>query len=218
MMLSRFSRFGVTQMLLSSEMLKYCEMSNIVNAAGRGCFSRKFLLEKLIPLVAIVITLRSAIWASVPVTLTSLHAIHSLTNTEASSAIPSAFEATVVYSRGYESLLFVQDGDDALFVSPPTTAALLPGDRIFIKGKTQGSFRPLVIASSIKLLHHGSLPHPQAATFDELIRAQYDARLVTVHAIVRASDLVENVAAQRRSARLQLVTEDGHIEANVVRR
>ena len=196
-------------------MLKYCEMSNIVNATTRGCFSRKFLLEKLVPIVALVISLRSAIWASEPITLTSLHAIHSLTNTEASSAIPSAFEATVVYSRGYESLLFVQDGDDALFVSPPTTAALLPGDRIFIKGKTQGSFRPLVIASSIKLLHHGSLPYPQAATFDELIRARYDARLVTVHAIVRASDLVENGAAQRHSTRLQLVTEDAHIEANV---
>jgi diguanylate cyclase (GGDEF)-like protein len=214
-MLSKLSRFGVTQKLLSSEMLKYCEMSNIVNAATRGCFSRKFLLERLIPLVALVITLRSAIWASVPVTLTSLHAIHSLTNTEASRTIPVAFEATVVYSRGYESLLFVQDGDDAFFVSPPTTVALLPGDRIFIKGKTQGSFRPLVVASSIMLLHHGSLPDPQAATFDELIRAQYDSRLVTVRAIVRASDLVENVAAQRRSARLQLVTEDGHIEANV---
>jgi diguanylate cyclase (GGDEF)-like protein len=213
--MSKLFKFGATQELLSNQPLKYCRMSDISEGTAPGCFSRIFLLQKPILLVAIVLILRSATWASEPVTLASLHAIHSLGNAEASRAIPAAFEATVVYSRGYESLLFVQDGEDALFVNPPTTAALLPGDRIFIKGRTQGSFRPLVVASSITLLHHGSLPIPKAATFDELIRAQYDASLVTVHAIVRASDLVGNVAAQKRSARLQLVTNDGHIEANV---
>jgi len=211
----KLSKFGATQELLLNQTLKYRQMSNIAEGNTLGYMSPGSLLQKLIVLVALVLILRSATWASEPLTLTSLHAIHSLGNAEASRAIPAAFEATVVYSRGYESLLFVQEGDDALFVSPPTTVALLPGDRIFIKGKTQGSFRPLVVASSITLLHHGSLPHPQAATFDELIRAQYDARLVIVHAIVRASDLVGNIAAQRRSARLQLVTDDGHIEANV---
>src|SRR3569833_2780941 len=89
----------------------------------------ELLLRKLIVLVALVLISRSATWASAPVTLTSLHALHSLDNAEASRAIPAAFQATVVYSRGYESLLFVQDADDALFVSPPTTAALHPGDR-----------------------------------------------------------------------------------------
>ena len=213
--MSKLFKFAATRKLLSDEALKYCQMSDIAQGIAGRCFSRSFLLQKLIVLAALVLTFRSAAWASESVTLTSLHAIHSLGNSEASRAIPAAFQATVVYSRGYESLLFVQDGDEALFVAPPTTAALLPGDRIFIKGKTQGSFRPLVVASSITLLNHGSLPNPRAATFGELIRAQYDARLVTVHAIVRAADLVGNVATQRRSARLQLVTDAGHIEANV---
>jgi diguanylate cyclase (GGDEF)-like protein len=156
-----------------------------------------------------------AVWAEEPGTLTSLGAVHALSNAEASHAIPAAFEATVVYSRGYEHLLFVQDGDAAFFVNPPTTASLLPGDRVFINGETQGSFRPLVVASSINLLHRGALPKPARATFDELIRAEYDSRLVTVHAHVRAVDLVVSAVAPQRSARLQLLMDGGHIEANV---
>src|SRR5208337_3139173 len=102
--------------------------------------------------------------AAAPASLTTLRAIHALTNSEAGPALPVAFEATVVYSRGYERLLFVQDGGDAIFVRPPTSDQLAPGDRILIRGKTQGSFHPIVIAESIALLQHGALPAPIPAT------------------------------------------------------
>jgi diguanylate cyclase (GGDEF)-like protein len=208
-------KIGVSRELLPLEPLKYRRMSDIDGTRLVHPFpSWDFFLGKLAFLVIVLVS-SSVAWAWEGVTLTSLHAVHSLSNADASRAIPAAFEATVVYSRGYENLLFVQDGNEALFVNPPTTAALLPGERIFIKGKTQGSFRPLVVASSITLLRRSNLPIPQLATFDELIRAQYDSRLVTVHATVRASDLLGNAGAQKHSARLQLVMDDGHIEANV---
>jgi diguanylate cyclase (GGDEF)-like protein len=174
-----------------------------------------FVLRQLIPAGTFVLASLSAARASEPVPLTSLRAVHSLSNAEASQAIPVAVEATVLYSRGYESLLFVQDGDSALFVRPPSTSALLPGDRVFIKGMTQGSFRPLLVASAITLLRHGNTPKPVLATFDELIRGEYDSRLVTVEAKVRAADLVVSPAAPVRSACVQLLTEGGHIEAYV---
>jgi len=173
------------------------------------------LAQRLIPAVLMVAGSVSGAWAAGPSPLTSLASVHALSNAEASKGIPVACEATVVYSRGYESLLFVQDGNAALFVTPPTTAALLPGDRIFIKGKTQGSFRPLIVARTITLLHHGAPPRPKQATFGELIRAKFDAELVTVRAKVRAADLVVSAVAPRRSARLQLLMDGGHIEANV---
>ena len=43
--------------------------------------------------------------------LTSLRAIHALSNAQASHQLPVSFEATVTYYRGYERTLFVQDGD-----------------------------------------------------------------------------------------------------------
>jgi diguanylate cyclase (GGDEF)-like protein len=147
--------------------------------------------------------------------LTTLRAVHSLTNLEASHSLPVQFEATVVYARGYENLLFVQDEDAALFVRRPAGIALLPGDRVLIKGTTAESFRPIVVAHDVSLLHHGELPRAVPATFDQLIRSQFDCRLVRVHAVVRAADMVTSTVAPVRSALLQLVTEGGYIKVTV---
>ncbi len=67
----------------------------------------------------------------------------------------------------------------------------------------------------VTVLRHGDLPKPAPATFAELIRAQYDCRLVTIHAKVRAADLVMSANSSKRSSRLQLLMEGGHIEANL---
>ena len=166
--------------------------------------------------LAIAAAVSPTAWAAEHATLTSLRAVHALSNAEANLAVPAAFEATVVFTRGYDDLLFVQDGDAALFVtSYPSVPTLHPGDRIFVKGTTQASFRPLVVASAITVLHGGSMPKPEPATFEELIRTEYDCRLVTVHAKVRAADLVTAVGTPIRSARLQLLMDGGHVEANV---
>jgi diguanylate cyclase (GGDEF)-like protein len=172
-------------------------------------------MKKFIPAFVFLLGWTSVAWAAAPATLTTLQAIHALTNVEAKQAIPVAFEATVGYSRGYENLLFVQDGDYAIFVRPPTTATLTPGDRILVRGTTQASFRPLVVGNSVTLLHHGSPLRPIPTTFEELIRAQHDCMLVTVHAAVHAADLVTSLSVPVRSARLQLLAEGGHFEANL---
>lgn len=175
---------------------------------------RKAIRRLLCAFVMVAANQASALAAG-PAILTSLLAVHRLSNQDANSAVPVAFEATVVYSRGYESLLFVQDEDAALFVRPPSTSQWIPGDRIFIQGRTQGSFRPLVVASSITLAHHGKLPPPAQATWSRLIQAQLDARLAVVRATVRAADLVVRADSPVLSARLQLLMEGGHLEAYV---
>ena len=76
-------------------------------------------MKKLFLTFAVVLGCASAAWAAAPAPLTSLRAIRALTNAQASRKVPVAFEATVNYVRSYESLLFVQDGDSAIFVRPP---------------------------------------------------------------------------------------------------
>jgi diguanylate cyclase (GGDEF)-like protein len=172
-------------------------------------------MKKLISAFSVLLGLATAALAAESGTLTTLKAIHALSNAEASHAIPVAFEATVVYSRSYENLLFVQDGDAAIFVRPPSADNFTPGDRILIAGKTRESFRPIVLASKLTVLRHEAPPKPVPSTFEELIRGQNDSLLVSVRASVRAADLVISADAPVRSARLQLLTESGHIEANV---
>lgn len=146
----------------------------------------------------------------------SVQELHNLTNTEASRQIPASFDATVVYSRGYQRLLFVEDSHFAIFVLPADTTSYSPGDRIHIVGRTAASFRPIVVAGSITLIRHGETPIPTPARFEQLIRAELDSQLVSVRASVRAADVVTSQAAPNiRSARLQLTTEGGHLEAYV---
>ncbi len=172
-------------------------------------------MKRLFPFFALVLGCASAALAAPPPTLTSLRAVRALTNAKASNKTPVAFEATVGYVRAYENLLFVQDGDDAIFVRPPDSSHLVLGDRVLVHGTTQASFHPIVIADKIALLHHDAPPEPVPATFDELIRAQRDCQLVTVLATVRAADLIVSRTVPIRSTQLQLLTESGPIEAYV---
>ena len=143
--------------------------------------------------------------------ITSLRAIHGLSNAEASHQIPVSFDATVTYYRDYERTLLVQDGDVAIYVQPRVPSHLVPGDRIRVEGTTHDSFRPFITATGIKLLGHGALPPATPATFNGLIRADFDCRLVTVRATVRSVDLI--LSSDIPSLSMQLRTDGGTIDA-----
>ena len=170
-------------------------------------------MKSLIPAFAIVLGLTSAAGPAQPAMLTSLQAIHSLTNEDAKQAHPVKFQATVTYIRAYEHALFVQEGDEAIYVSVSPDEKLVPGDRILIKGTVQPSFHPYVQSDSITLLNHGALPTPLPVTYNQLINDPLDCRLVSVHAVVRSADLV--LSADRPSTNLELLSDGGNIEAIV---
>ena len=85
-------------------------------------------------------------------TLTTLAAIHALTNAQAEANIPVEFEATVTYYRDYERTLFVQDGDAAIFVLATTGLKLMPGDRVRVRGHDRAELPA----------HRGQQQHPTA--------------------------------------------------------
>ena len=139
--------------------------------------------------------------------LTSLHSVRMLTDAEADKALPVAFEATVTYIRDYEATLFVQDGDDAIFVMYTGPAALRAGDRVLIRGTSQPSFRPIVNSNDIVLLRHGGLPEPQRATFAEMIRGGMDCRYVSVRGMVRSAAVT--LSSGHHVTQLELVMDGG---------
>jgi len=145
-------------------------------------------MKWLIPAFAAVLGWATAVSAAAPAPLTTVRAIRDLSNADAGQLLPVAFEATVTYFVQPQHVLFVEDGGAAIFVSADTSVPLIPGDRVLIRGKTHGSFHPIVGADSVTLLHHGDLPKPVPATYDELIHGQDDCMLVTVRGIVRSAD------------------------------
>jgi diguanylate cyclase (GGDEF)-like protein len=145
--------------------------------------------------------------------LTTIHAIQGLSNLEAGKGLPVSFEGTVTYFRGYEQMLYVQNGDQAVFVQSPVGTQVQPGDVVQVNGKTLAGFRPSVAAESITVVGHAPLPSPVEASFDELIRADLDARLVEVFGVVRDAETIENSGV--RSTLLDLHVEGGEIGVTV---
>jgi len=158
------------------------------NAAGL-CPQRKSIFSSASLILAVLLAGVPGCLSAAPDTLTTLHAIHSLNHAQAAKQPSAAFEATVTYRRRGETTLFVQDAGEGLYVWADKKIKLAPGDRILVHGHANDSFRPIVIADSVALLHHGALPQPIPVTFDDLIRARHDCVRVAVRATVRSADV-----------------------------
>lgn len=171
-------------------------------------------MKRLVPAIVVLLGCSTAIGASSsrpsPAPLSSLAAVHALTNAEAGRHPPADFAATVLYFRAYEKTLFVQDGDAGIYVYPLVDIHLEPGDRVRIRGTARDSFRPYIVADAITRVGRVPLPPAVPVNFDDLIHARYDCRRATVRAQVRAADVL-NVST--RNAFLQLEAEGGEIDA-----
>jgi diguanylate cyclase (GGDEF)-like protein len=169
-------------------------------------------MKRLIPAIAVILGWASAAWALQPAPLTTLRAIHALTNAEAGHGLPVVFEATVTYLKKARNILFVQHDGAGIYVFPPadTPAALVPGDRVLVRGKTAPSFHPIVWGETVTLLRHSEVPKPVSATFDDLIHNRFDALLVTVRGVVRSADKAESYS-DTDAGSLWVLTEGGYI-------
>ncbi|MGB6134459.1 MAG: GGDEF domain-containing protein [Acidobacteriaceae bacterium] len=163
--------------------------------------------------LATAVVLASAARADQP-TLTTLHAVHTLTLAQARLDIPVAFQATVTYYNPSDVDLFVQDKGEAVYVETKQNQNFRPGDRVLVRGHSRASFTPDVVAGSVTVLHHGSLPQPVPADFQQLIRVQRDCMLVTVHGTVRSADTIN--FGNTHEVTLRLVMDGGYIDATVI--
>jgi diguanylate cyclase (GGDEF)-like protein len=173
-------------------------------------------MRRLLPAVAILLGCAWAAWAAESPPITTLRGIDALTNAEASRKLPVAIEGTVTYTThavGIGYLMTVQNGGTAIFVLAATDPKVASGDRVLLQGKTHPSFRPYIDADSVTLLSHGALPKPVPATFDKLIRGQFDCMLITVHGVVHSADLVSFVG--ERHTGLRILIDGGSVEATV---
>lgn len=139
--------------------------------------------------------------------LTTLQAIHQLTNQQAAAHLPVDFEATVTFYRGYESTLFVEDGDTAVYVQPAKVYDLQPGDRIRVRGVTRESFRPFVDAATLTVLGHGSAVKPTPVSYEDLIHARDDCRVVSIRGKVLSADI--GTSSDRPSTVLEILMDGG---------
>jgi diguanylate cyclase (GGDEF)-like protein len=146
--------------------------------------------------------------------LTSLRAIRALNEAQVRTGMPVAFEATVTYYNRSDVDLFVQDGDDAIYVETQPNEDLVPGDRVLVRGKTRKSFNVDIVGESIRVIHHGTVPAPAPTDFEHLIRGEMDCRWVSIRATIRSADIVNY--GRGHGIYLRLLTDSGIIDATVL--
>lgn len=149
--------------------------------------------------------------AADPVPLTSLRAVHALSNAEANQGLPVAFAGSVTYYMRGNVDLFVQDGDTAVYVETTADHDFTAGDRVLVIGRTRASFRPEVKSDKVVFLGRGQPPAPVRAEFRQLIRAELDCRRATVRGTVRSANIITD--AGLKNTYLQLQMDGGIVDA-----
>jgi diguanylate cyclase (GGDEF)-like protein len=165
---------------------------------------------RLFPLMLLITALTAAAETA---PLTSLSAIHALTNEDANRALPVSFSGVVTYYVRGNVDLFVQEGRAAIYVETVPNQAFVPGDRVLVIGTTRASFRPEVKAQKVLLQGRGTLPPPATAEFRQLIRAELDCQRATIHGFVRSANVISD--AGNPTLYLQLQMKGGTVDAQM---
>src|SRR5271168_1307413 len=162
---------------------------------------------------ALLVGLAAPGWAAESAPLSTLGAVHALTNAEAAHGLHVAFEATVTYFRADQAALFVQDGDAAIYVMTGVSLKLQPGDRVLVKGITQSSYKPIVFSNDITMLRHGALPRPLPAGFPAMMQGSLDCMYVSVRGKVLFA--APDLRAGPHAATMELSIPGGEVGVTV---
>jgi len=147
--------------------------------------------------------------------ITTVQEASSLSNAQARQHQFVSCEATVTSYRSYERNLFIQQGAAAIYVHPSLMYQLVPGDRVRVRGTMHESFRPYIENAELTFLSHGPLPKPVRPSFEQMIRAETDGRLVTVRAVIESADLVPNSQAPVFTTQLSVLLDGGHADVTI---
>ncbi len=172
-------------------------------------------MKRRISLVFVFFAFALAAWPSVPARVVTIQDLRTLSKAEVDLGLPVEIEATVTFYRPQVQDLFVQNGDQGVFIETKTTQKLVPGDVVRIKGTTHWGYRANVVSNDITVISHHTLPDPVPATFEQLIKGQADSVLVTVQGVVHSADMSLDSDINCPTAALKILTDGGYIWAEV---
>jgi len=125
--------------------------------------------------------------------LSSIAQIRNLTQEESARGQPVHFNAVITFQNEFGDC-FAQDGAAGVYVSRKKGATkLVPGQGVEFWGRTApGSYAPIVIEESSRILGEAHIPEPEIVAYDQLASGQYDCQWVEVQGIIRSAREVPN--------------------------
>ena len=173
-------------------------------------------MKRIFSSIIVVLFFNSVAWASPPVIRTTVQNIRSFSRAQIEDGIPVTIEAIVTYCRPQVNDLFVQDGNQGIFIETTAKQHLLPGDRVRITGTTRWGYSANIKSNDITLLAYGKLPKPLPAHYEQLIQGTFDSNFITVQGVVHTADLIQPLGGEKPIAKLGVLTDSGYIGAEVL--
>jgi PAS domain S-box-containing protein len=91
---------------------------------------------------------------------------------------------TVIY-RQNDSVMYIEDQTEGLYVETQQPGSLTPGDRAEVLGfPAQGEYTPMLRDAVFRKVASGAAPMPDEVTADEALKGTHDCRLVRLKATV----------------------------------
>ena len=107
-----------------------------------------------------------------------------------------------MFARLRRSFSCQEDGS-GIYVRFPKDAGLRPGDRIEVTGATDSSFRPVIVARTVKWLSHGKMPPARQASFADLIQSRWDSQYVELDGAVQSAAMEGSGAGAKLRIRVR---------------
>ena len=138
--------------------------------------------------------------------LTNIAAIRRMDGRTADRGLPVHLHGVITYSDTDWRQAFLQDGKAGIFVDHVNTP-LVAGDEVDLDGITSsGEFAPIVMASQVHILGHGTFPEPRTITAAEAATGAEDAQWVNMEGVVHSARSISH-----GHATLEMMTYVGRV-------
>jgi diguanylate cyclase (GGDEF)-like protein len=153
-------------------------------------------------------------------TLTTVKAVHTLSNAEAARALPVRLTAVIVYYDPFlnyprRPIIMVTDGTASIYVAlvDPPTPSLKAGALVEVTGESNpGDFGPNISNGHLRVIGSAPLPpNPPRQSMTHLLTGSEDAQWVELEAVVKSFEIVGG------NVTLKLALADGEMAGTTVK-
>ena len=142
----------------------------------------------LVALLSMLAAMPVRLPAQTPLALTTSRQIRSLRDEEAARGSAVRLRGVVTALHSYVTSFFLADSTGGIFVKCSIDSLRVqPGQEVEVNGRVdKGSFAPLVLADSVKVIGRGKLPTPRVFRWEELADGKLDSQWGELRGVIRS--------------------------------
>jgi len=126
--------------------------------------------------------------STAPRPLTRVEQVRQLSQTQGTLAVPVRITGVITAFSGYKNSFFLQDKQFGISVDRTDNAEAHVGDKVEVIGTSSaGLFAPVILASHVQVLGHGSSPRASPMRYSDLLNGAQDSNWIELKGVVHSA-------------------------------